>query len=139
MNILKPGTGNQSANRKAAIQFIKNNIFEVDSINYQTGNIATIDGHEYHVSAYAETGAAFISTPGEDKSKHSIYESGLTSLMFRQIRGDKRSFIYEVDPRKITVKAKSSSAQWSDIDKAASRVWICTEDQIKLIERRKPV
>jgi hypothetical protein len=49
-------------------------------------------GTRYHVSAYAETGAAFVSTPGVDKSKYSIYASGVTALMYRQLKNDQRSF-----------------------------------------------
>ena len=55
--------------------------------------------------------------------------------MFRQLKHDKRSFIYEFNPPDITVKANSSSADWTVIEKASSRIWICTKDQVKLIEK----
>ena len=136
MNLLKPGTGNQSANRKKAIQYIVENIIDTEKYESGTGNIVAKDGAQYHVSAYAETPAAFVSTPGMDKTKGSIYASGLITLMFRQLKGDKRSFIYEVNPANIHVKPNSTTAEWSDINKVSTRVWICTEEQVKLIDRR---
>jgi hypothetical protein len=134
MNILKPGIGNQSANRKAAVEFITSNIFDVESMDVATGIITTTDGVSYQVSAYAETAGAFVSTPNVTKSKNSIYSSGLTALMFRQLKNDKRSVLYEVDPPKLYVKPNSSTAEWTDISKAATRKWICTSDEIRLIE-----
>lgn len=134
MNILKPGTGNQRANRQAAVEYTSSNIFEVDSMDVGTGIITTTDGVSYQVLAYAETTGAFVSTPGVKSSKNSIYASGLPVLMFRQLKNDKRSILYEVDPPKIYVKPDSSTAEWSDISKAATRKWICTSDEIRLIE-----
>ncbi len=136
MNLLTPGTGNQNSNRKKAVQFIVDNIIDTETCEMSAGNIISKDGIAYHVSAYAESTAAFISTPGVDKSKHSIYASGLITLMYRQLKNDKRSFIYEVDPTKIPVKPNSTSAEWTDIDKVSTRIWVCTDDQIKLIDRR---
>jgi len=135
MNILKPGTGNQSANRKAAIEFITSKIFEEASVDPATGIITTKDGDSYQVSAYAETAGAFVSTPNVEKSRNSIYTSGFPVLMFRQLKNDKRSILYEVDPPKIYVKPNTSTAEWSDISRVASRKWICTTDEIRLIER----
>ena len=88
------------------------------------------------MSAYAESGAAFISTPGVDKSEYSIYATGYPTLMFRQLKRDKRSFIYEVIPADIVTKVGSSSAEWPEIDKIAKRIWICTDTQVKCIERK---
>ena len=135
MNILKPGVGNQNANRKAAVEFITSNIFEVESMDIATGIITTTDGVSYQVSAYAETTGAFVSTPNVEKSRNSIYSSGFPTLMFRQLKNDKRSILYEVDPPKIYVKSNSSTAEWSDISKVATRKWICTSDEIRLIDR----
>lgn len=135
MNILKPGNGNQSANRKAAVEYVAANIFEVDAVDSATGIITSTDGVSYQVLAYAETAGAFVSTPNVAKSKNSIYSSGFTVLMFRQLKNDKRSILYEVDPQKIYVKPGSSTAEWSDISRVATRKWICTSDEIRLIER----
>ena len=135
MNILRPGNGNQSANRKAAVEYITSNIFDVESMDVATGIITTTDGVSYQVLAYAETTGAFVSTPNVTKSKNSIYSSGFTALMFRQLKNDKRSILYEVDPPKIYVKPGSSTAEWSDISRVATRKWICTSDEIRLIER----
>ena len=135
MNILKPGNGNQTANRKAAVEYVTSKIFEVESADSATGIITTTDGVSYQVLAYAETPGAFVSTPNVAKSKNSIYSSGFSALMFRQLKNDKRSILYEVDPKDIHVKAGSSTAEWSDISKAASRKWICTSEEIRLIER----
>jgi hypothetical protein len=135
MNLLKPGSGNQRANRKAAVEFIASNILEVESMDVATGIITTTDGVSYQVSAYAETTGAFVSTPSVEKSKNSIYASGLPALMFRQLKSDRRSILYEVDPPKLYVKPNSSTAEWSDISKAATRKWICTSDEIRLIEK----
>ena len=135
MNILKPGNGNQRANKMAAVEYITSNIFDVESVDVATGIITTTDGVSYQVSAYAETTGAFVSTPNVAKSKNSIYSSGFTALMFRQLKNDKRSILYEVDPQKIYVKPDSSTAEWSDISKAATRKWICTSNEIRLIER----
>ncbi len=134
MNLLKPGIGNQKVNRKAAVEYITSNIFEVESIDVATGIITTTDGVSYQVSTYAETTGAFVSTPSVTKSKNSIYASGLPALMFRQLKNDKRSILYEVDPLKLYVKPNSSTAEWSDVSKAATRKWICTSDEILLIE-----
>ena len=135
MNILKPGNGNQNANRKAAVEFITSNIFDVESIDVASGIITTTDGVSYQVSAYAETTGAFVSTPNVEKSRNSIYSSGFPALMFRQLKNDKRSILYEVDPPKIYVKPNSSKAEWSDISKVATRKWVCTSDEIRLIDR----
>jgi len=135
MNILKPGTGNQSANRKAAIEFITSKILEVEAADFSTGIITTKDGVSYQVSAYAETAGAFVSTPKVENSRNSIYTSGFPALMFRQLKNDNRSILYEVDPPKIFVKPNSSTAEWSDISRVATRKWICTSDEIRLIER----
>jgi len=135
MNLLKTGNGNQKANKKAAVEYVAANIFDVESMDVATGIIATTDGVSYQVSAYAETAGAFVSTPNVEKSKNSIYTSGLPALMFRQLRNDKRSILYEVDPLKLYVKPGSSTAEWTDISKAATRKWICTSDEIRLIER----
>ncbi len=135
MNLLTPRTGNQSTNRLKAIEYIADHILEVTDIDLRAGNIKTKDGSAYHISAFAESVAAFITTPGVDKSKYSIYASGHPTLMFRQIKKDKRSFIYEVDPTDILMKPNSSSADWSEIDKAAKRIWVCTETQVKCIDR----
>ncbi len=51
MNLLKPGTGNQSANRQKAIEYIADHIFEAVKIDFRDGNITTKDGNTYHVSA----------------------------------------------------------------------------------------
>jgi hypothetical protein len=135
MNILKPGNGNQRANRKAAVEYVASNIFDVESMDVATGIITTTDGVSYQVSAYAETTGAFVSTPNVEKSNNSIYTSGLPALMFRQLKNDKRSILYEVDPQKLYVKPNSATAEWSDISKVATRKWICTSDEIRLIER----
>lgn len=135
MKLLMPGTGNQNSNRKKATQYIVENIIDTESFDIAAGNITSVNGISYHVSAYAESKAAFISTPGVDKSKYSIYESGLVTLIFRQLKNDNRSFIYEVDPNSIYVKPNSTSAEWPDIDKASKRIWICTEKEIKIITR----
>ena len=135
MNILKPGIGNQKANKKAAVEYVASNIFDVESMDCATGIITTTESVSYQVLAYAETTGAFVSTPNVEKSKNSIYSSGLTVLMFRQLKNDKRSILYEVDPPKIYVKPNSSTAEWSDISKVATRKWICTSDEIRLIER----
>jgi len=135
VNILKPGNGNQKANRKAAVEYITSNIFEVESMDVDSGKITTNDGVSYQVLAYAETAGAFVSTPKVENSKNSIYASGLPVLMFRQLKNDKRSILYEVNPPKIYVKPNSSTAEWSDISRVATRKWICTSDEIRLIER----
>ena len=135
MNILKTGIGNQKANKKAAVEYVASNIFDVESMDCATGIITTTDGVSYQVLAYAETTGAFVSTPNVEKSSNSIYTSGLPVLMFRQLKNDKRSILYEVDPPKIYVKPGSSTAEWSDISKVATRKWICTSDEIRLIER----
>jgi hypothetical protein len=136
MKLLTPGTGNQSANRKKAVQYIVDNILDAESYDIAGGKITTTTGETYQVSAYAESGAAFISTPGVDSSKNSIYATGLITLMFRQIKKDKRSFIYEVDPTKIEIDPNKTTAEWPIIDKAASRIWICTAEEIRSIDRR---
>ena len=135
MNILKTGTGNQSANREAATEYITSNIFEVETVDTATGRFTSTDGDSYQVSAYAETRGAFVSTPKTEKSKNSIYASGLPAIMFRQLKNDHRSFVYEVDPLKIHVKPNSSTAEWTDISKVARRIWICTRDEIRLIDK----
>ena len=135
MNILKPGTGNQSANREAATEFITSKIFEIETVDIASGRFTSTDGNSYQVSAYAETRGAFVSTPKTENSKNSIYASGLPALMFRQIKNDNRSFVYEVDPLKIHVKANSSTAEWTDISKVARRIWVCTHDEIRLIDK----
>jgi len=137
MNILKPGTGNQSANREAATEYITSNIFEVETVDTASGRFTSTDGDSYQVFAYAETAGAFVSTPKTENSKNSIYASGLPALMFRQLKNDKRSILYEVDPPKVRVKPNSSTAEWSDISKVATRKWICTNDEIRLIERAR--
>lgn len=136
MNLLKPGNGNQKSNRRIAIKYIVDNILDVASFDYASGNITTNDSGSFHVSAYTGN-AAFVSTPGTDKSKYSIYESGLPTLMFRQLERDERSFIYEVNPVEVVTKPNSSTAEWEDIDKVATRVWICTEGHVKVINRTK--
>ncbi len=135
MNILKTGNGNQKANKEAAVEFVASKILEVESKDAATGIITTTDGVSYQVLAYAETTGAFVSTPNVEKSKNSIYTSGLPVLMFRQLKNDKRSILYEVDPPKIYVKPGSSTAEWSDISRVATRKWICTSDEIRLIEK----
>jgi hypothetical protein len=137
MKLLKTGNGNQKANRQAAVEYITSNIFEVESMDVATGIIITTEGVSYQVSAYAETAGAFVSTPGVKNSKNSIYTSGLPVLMFRQLKNDKRSILYQVDPPKIYVKPGSSTAEWSDISRVATRKWICTSDEIRPIERSK--
>ena len=135
MKLLKPGTGNQSANRKAAIEYITSQIFEAESVDTTTGIITLKDGVSYQVSAYAATPGAFVSTPNVKNAKNSIYSSGHCALMFRQLPRDERSFVYEVDPPKIFVKPGSSTAEWSDISKVARRIWVCTKDNIRLIDK----
>ena len=138
MNILKPGNGNQKVNRKAAVEYVTSSIFEVESMDVETGIITTTDGVSYQVLAYAETAGAFVSTPGVKNSKNSIYSSGFNALMFRQLKNDNRSILYEVDPKKIYVKPNSSTAEWTDISKAATRKWICTSEEVRLIEKAAP-
>ena len=135
--MLKPGTGNQSANREAATKYITSNIFEVETVDIASGRFTSTDGDSYQVFAYAETAGAFVSTPKAKNSKNSIYASGLPALMFRQLKNDKRSILYEVDPAKVHVKPNSSTAEWSDISRVATRKWICTSDEIRLIERAR--
>jgi len=139
MKLLKPGTGNQFENRKKATQYIADNLLTAESVDLIAGNITTKEGIIYHVSAYAETTAAFVSTPGIDKSEYSIYASGLPTLMYRQLKKDNRSFVYEVNPSDIVTKPNSSSAEWSDIDKVAKRIWICTEKGVKCIDRSNKI
>jgi hypothetical protein len=133
VNILKPGNGNQKANRQAAVEFIAANVLELESMDVNTGVIKTTEGVSYQVLAYAETAEAFVSTPNVANSRNSIYSSGLPVLMFRQLKNAQRSVLYEVDPPKIYVKPGSSTAEWSAIGKAAKRKWICTPDEIRAI------
>ena len=135
MKLLKPGTGNQSANRAAATEYISANIVEAESADPATGIITTTDGDSYQVAAYAETAGAFVSTPKVKNAKNSIYASGFPALMFRQLKNDERWFVYEVDPLKIFVKPNSSTAEWTDISKVARRIWICKKDEIRLIDK----
>lgn len=135
MKLLAPGNGNQKNNRKKAIDYIVENLIKTETVDYVTGNIISTDGVSYQISAYAETMGAFIKTPDVDKSIHSIYASGLRALMYRQLKKDKRSFVYEIEPTDIVLKSGSSTALWEEIDKVSKRVWICTKEQIKLIER----
>ncbi len=135
MNILKPGTGNQSANREAATEYITSNIFEVETVDIASGRFTSTDGDSYQVFAYVDTSGAFVSTPKAKNSKSSIYASGLPALMFRQLKNDNRSFVYEVDPPKIVVKPNSSTAEWTDVSKVARRIWVCTRDEIRLIDK----
>jgi len=135
MNILKPGPGNQNANRKAATEYITSEILEAESVDLATGIITTTDGVSYQVSAYAETAGAFVSTPKVKNAKNSIYSSGFSALMFRQLKNDDRSFVYEVDPLRIFVKPNSSTAEWTDISKVARRIWVCKTDEIRLIDK----
>ncbi|HIB84223.1 MAG TPA: hypothetical protein EYO59_06400 [Chromatiaceae bacterium] len=137
MHLLTPGTGNQNTNRAIATAYICASVIDNDSFDLTKGNITATDGTRYKVSAYAETPAAFVSTPGTDKSKNSIYESGLSVLMFRQMKRDNRSFVYEVAPSNLYVKPNTCSAKWVDVDKAADRIWVCTKDSVKLFDRRK--
>ncbi len=135
MNILKPGTGNKSANVKAATEYITSNIFEVETVDVASGRFTSTAGDSYQVFAYAETSGAFISTPKTEKSKDSIDASGLSALMFRQIRNDHRSFVYKVDPLTIFIKPNSSTAEWTDVSKVATRMWICTNDEIRVVDK----
>lgn len=135
MNVLKPGMGNQSANRKAATEYITSNIFEAETVDTASGQFTTTDGDSYQVFAFADTPGAFVSTPNVENSKNSIYSSGFPAIMFRQLKHDRRSFVYEVDPLKIFVKPNSSTAEWTDISKVARRIWICTSDEIRLIDK----
>jgi hypothetical protein len=43
MNILKPGPGNQSANRKAAVEYITSNIFEAESVDVASARSPSVD------------------------------------------------------------------------------------------------
>jgi hypothetical protein len=129
MNILKPGPGNQSANRKAAVEYITSNIFEAESVDVASGRFTSTDGDSYQVSAYAETPAALISTPKVDESQPGTDASRLRVLMFRQLKHDKRSFVYEVDPQKITLKPRSSSAEWFLARRDSSRVFQAAADR----------
>ena len=135
MDLLIPGTGNQSANRKKATRYIADNIIDARAVDESSGKITSTDGISYQVSAYAETTAAFISTPKVDKAKYSIYASGLPALMFRQLKDRKRSVIYEVDPNMIAMKPNTKTAEWSEIGRVAARTWVCTKEQISLTER----
>jgi hypothetical protein len=135
MNLLTPGTGNQLANRNIALQYIVDKIINTESYDMKKGTITSVEGTMFHVSAYAESSAAMISTPNVDKSKNSIYASGLRTLMFRQLKRDPRSFIYEIDPAEI--KTDSTSAEWDEIKKSARRMWVCTEEIEKLIFDRR--
>ena len=135
MNLLKTGTGNQSANREAATEYVTSNIYEVETVDAASGRFTSTDGDSYQVSAYAETRGAFVSTPKTQNSKNSIYASGLPAVMFRQLKNDGRSIVYEVDPLKIFVKPNSSTAEWTDVSKAARRIWICTREEIRLIDK----
>ena len=137
MNLLVSGTGNQKVNRKKAVRYIVDNIIDTDTFDMDNGNITSKDGTAYHVSAYAESSAAFISTPGVDKSKYSIYESGLRTLMFRQCKNGEKAIIYEVDPNNISVKCNSNLAEWQNIDKASTRIWVCVDERVKLFDRRE--
>lgn len=135
MKLLKPGTGNQDANRKAATEYITSAILDAESVDLATGVITTTDGESYQVFPYAGTPGAFVSTPKVKNAKNSIYASGHKALMYRQLKNDDRSFIYEVDPPKIFVKPNSSTAEWADISKVAIRIWICKKDEIRLIDK----
>jgi hypothetical protein len=135
MKILKPGKANQSANRKAATEYIASNIFDAETVDTASGQFTTTDGDSYQVFAFADTPGAFVSTPNVENSRNSIYSSGVPAIMFRQLKHDKRSFVYEIDPLKVFVKPNSSTAEWTDISKVARRIWICTSDEVRLIDK----
>ena len=137
MKLLTPGPGNKGRNIKAATEYITSNIFEAESVDVESGRFATSDGDSYQVSVYADTPAALVSTPNVAKTQESIYASGLKALLFRQLKRDKRSFVYEVDPPKITLRTNSSTAEWTEVSKAATRIWICSEDEVRLIDKTK--
>lgn len=136
MPLLTPGTGNQRANRKAAVEYIVGTIIEAQEYDPESGRVVAVDGTQYQVSAYAETPAAFVSTPGVDKSKYSIYASGAIALMLRQLKKDKRLFVYEVNPEDIEVAAGSTSAEWTAVDKASRRIWVCAGDKVVVTDKR---
>ena len=133
MALLKPGTGNQRRNREKAIKFLESEIFEISQTDIDDGTITIEEGTTYKVSAYAETPAAFVSTPGRDISENSIYETGLPALMVRQLK-DGRIFVYEVNPYDISTD--TNTAEWKVVDKASTRVWIHKNGQTNLSDRR---
>lgn len=135
MAILKPGTGNQITNRKAAIRFLADEIFDLAEADYGAATITVEEGTTYKVSAYAETTAAFVSTPGKDKSEYSIYQSELPHLMVQQFKGGDRMAVYEVNPQNISVQGNSNSAEWKEVERAAVRVWIYKDGKFRVTER----
>ncbi len=120
MKLLKPGNRNTHSNKRMAIDFITGNILNIKSKDYKLGTVVSENNHSYCVSAYAETGQAFIKTPDTDIAKHSIYASGLCSLMLRQLK-DGRLFIYEVEPSDVKLKQGSSTAPWNVIKDVAKK------------------
>ncbi len=137
MNLLTLGAGNKGRNIKAATEYITSKLLEVESADLEAGAFTTPDGDSYQVSAYAETTAALMSIPKVDKAQQGKPVSGPRALMFRQLKNDRRSFIYEVDPPTITRRTRSSTAEWSEVSKAATRIWICTNDEVRLIDKTK--
>jgi hypothetical protein len=137
MKLLTPGPGNKGRNTKAATEYITSKLLEAESVDLDSGRLTTSDGNSYQVSVYADTPAALVSTPNVAKTQESIYASGLKALLFRQLKRDKRSFVYEVDPETITRRPNSSTAEWTEVSKAATRIWICSADEVRLIDKTK--
>lgn len=130
MKLLTPGTGNQRANKASAVRFIAERVLDVASMNEVSGEIVTSAGDTFTVSAYAETTAAFVKTPGKDKDEYSIYASGHRALMVRQLK-DGRIFVYQLDSRAVEPRSGSSSVPWEDIRRAAERTWVCQGDKVR--------
>lgn len=136
MKLLKPGTGNQKANKAKAVRFVVEKIIDAASSDESSGEVVSEDGDVFTVSAYAETPAAFAKTPGVAKDKNSIYASGHHVLLVRQIKNDDRIMVYRLDPENVSPPAGSSSISWQAISKAAECVWVCKGDLIRLIEKK---
>lgn len=142
MKLLSPGNGNQSENNKKAIQFIAKHIFEVENENVHLDKRQIVDkeGVKYQVCAYAESTAAFVSTPGKNReTDDSIYIANLPTLMFQQIKNDSRYIIYEVDLNELKTYQKPSicNVEWKDVQKISRRTWVWKDGEIKVFDKRR--
>jgi hypothetical protein len=134
MKLLVPG-GSRKQNRRKAVQFVVDNIMPASSFDAESGAVISEAGDTFMVSAYAESSAAFVSTPGKDKTEHSIYASGHKVLLVRQLKNDSRIFVYQVDPTAIPPPKNSNTVQWPEIQRVAEKVWVCRDGVVQLHTR----
>ena len=130
IRVLKLGNGNQSKNKKKALQFIA---MHLNAGNIDKNTVRTDKWGVCHVSAYTHPKGAMISTPNREDQTYggANWHQNDHIIMFRDV-GDGRCIIYvsKIEPLFDYRTIGHHGVTWEDIEKLSSHIEVIKSQDV---------